>query len=156
VAIPESEFKLQSLKPIVLSGIRDVNLIETSDCVFKVGRTTGLTKGQRSRENSIPIYTILAVYGGEIIALGHGALHVNNLNSVYGIGSPINAVWIKFILRSVPYTVNASIEALQNGVMQLPEDDQQSLTNRENMQIFIESSISFVESIQDYHMTHNT
>ncbi|POG64988.1 hypothetical protein GLOIN_2v1782266 [Rhizophagus irregularis DAOM 181602=DAOM 197198] len=59
VAIPESEFKLQSLKPIVLSGIRDVNLIETSDCVFKVGRTTGLTKGQRSRENSIPIYTIL-------------------------------------------------------------------------------------------------
>jgi len=78
VAIPESEFKLQSLKPIVLSGIRDVNLIETSDCVFKVGRTTGLTKGricdgdfwiyeqqlpifgiERLRENSIPIYTIL-------------------------------------------------------------------------------------------------
>ncbi|CAB4423885.1 unnamed protein product [Rhizophagus irregularis] len=28
--------QLQSLKPIVLSGIRDVNLIETSDCVFKI------------------------------------------------------------------------------------------------------------------------
>ncbi|GET53905.1 hypothetical protein GLOIN_2v1782266 [Rhizophagus irregularis DAOM 181602=DAOM 197198] len=46
VAIPESEFKLQSLKPIVLSGIRNVNLIETSDCVFKVGRTIGITKGR--------------------------------------------------------------------------------------------------------------
>ncbi|PKK70386.1 hypothetical protein RhiirC2_849967 [Rhizophagus irregularis] len=46
VAIPESEFKLQSLKPIVLSVIRNVNLIETSDCVFKVGRTIGITKGR--------------------------------------------------------------------------------------------------------------
>ncbi|CAG8528772.1 10926_t:CDS:2 [Rhizophagus irregularis] len=43
VAIPESEFKLRSLKPIVLSGIRDVNLIETSDCVFKVGRSGSIT-----------------------------------------------------------------------------------------------------------------
>lgn len=147
VAIPESEFKVQSLKPIMLSGIRDVNLIETSDCVFKVGRATGLTKGRidetlttildgdfRIYEQQLPIFRDVFIekieiegrilfppirldrqilvkraddgmfmqkgdsgcvwfdQEGKIIALGHGTLHVNNLNSVYGIGSPINAV----------------------------------------------------------------
>ncbi|RIA97410.1 hypothetical protein C1645_871377 [Glomus cerebriforme] len=145
-AIPDTIFKNQSSEPIKISGIKDVSLIVDSELVFKVGRTTGLTKGHiddslttifdgnfRIYEQQSSIFGEVFIekveieekflfphirldrqilvkreqgifmeegdsgcvwfnQEGEIIALGHGAFHVNNLDFIYGIGSPINAV----------------------------------------------------------------
>jgi len=44
-AIPDTVFENHSFEPIKISGIKDVSSIIPSELVFKVGRTTGLTKG---------------------------------------------------------------------------------------------------------------
>jgi len=52
-AIPDTIFKNRSLEPIKISGIKDVSLIIASELVFKVGRTTGLTKGRIDDSDSL-------------------------------------------------------------------------------------------------------
>lgn len=151
--IPNSAFEEFSLTvPFQLSGIiKDINAFDTSKSIFKVGRTTGLTKGRipdligisfNSMEDLCIYKHQLLILGGVqmeevndsesktsktifrpiwlnrqivvlqkgsgsfmdkgdsgciwfdqdgmIIALGHGVF--TNSNSVYAVGSPINAV----------------------------------------------------------------